>query len=133
MLGTLIVCLSGCGAPASTADEAGRLSASYLQACHEMHYLKRSHCPEIDAPVLLRCTSEIERQLPSRFRDDFRRGTKVLEQRLAQELPPLAERRFSQQLEANGKDAAQACYALATENAQRRLQLMRQLQSLGRN
>ncbi len=133
MLGTLIVCLSGCGAPVSVADEAGRLSASYLQACHEMHYLKRSHCPEIDAPVLLRCAHEIERQLPAKFREDFRRGTKVLEQRLAQELPPLTERRFSQQLDASGKDAALACHAMATDNAQRRLQLMRQLQSLGRN
>ncbi len=132
MLGTLIVCLSGCGAAVSTADDAGRLSASYLQACHEMHYLKRSHCPEIDAPVLLRCASEIERQLPTKYRDDFRRGAKVLEQRLAQELPALTERRFSQQLEASGKDAAQACYCIGTDNAQRRVQLLRQLQSLGR-
>ena len=133
MLGTLIVCLSGCGAPVSIADEAGRLSASYLQACHEMHYLKRSHCPEIDAPVLLRCANEIERQLPPKFRDDFRRGAKVLEQRLAQELPSQAERRFNQQLDASGKDAAQACHAIAADNAQRRLQLMRQLQGLTKN
>ncbi len=133
MLGTLIVCLSGCGAPVSVAGDAGRLSAGYLQACHEMHYLKRRHCPDIDAPVLLRCTNDVERQLPPKFREDFRRGAKVLEQRLAQELPPLAERRFSQQLEASGKDAAQACQSLAAENAQRRVQLMRQLQSLGRN
>ena len=53
MLTTLIVCMANCGAPASAADELGVASAGYLQACHEMHYLKRSHCPAIEVPVLL--------------------------------------------------------------------------------
>lgn len=133
MLGTLIVCLSGCGAPTSTADEIGHLSSSYLQACHEMHYLKRDHCPAVEVPVLLQCTNEVERQLSLKYRADFQRGVKVLEQRFRQELPALAERRFNAQLAASGKDAALACYALATDNAQRRMQLMQQLKSFGRN
>lgn len=129
MLTTLIVCMSQCGAPTSTADELGAAAASYLQACHEMHYLKRSHCAEVEAPVLLQCVNDVERQLPQKYRADFRKGQQVLVQKFAAVVPATVEASFADKLAATNGDAALACQAVAADNAQRRLQLMRQLKS----
>ncbi len=129
MLTTLIVCMANCGAPASSADELGVASAGYLQACHEMHYLKRSRCPNVEVPVLLQCVNDVERELPHKYRADFRNGQRLLAQKFANDVPVIAENRFADKLVANGGDAALACQSLAAENAHRRMQLMRQLKS----
>ena len=127
MLTTLIVCLANCGPPTTPADEIGKVAAGYLEACHEMHYLKRSHCPELQAPVLLQCVNDIERELPHQYRSDFRQGRRVLEQRLANDLPAQAENRFAVQLRTAAGDSTLACYNSTNEIAQRRIHLMRQL------
>ncbi len=131
MLTTLIVCMANCGAPTSTADELGAAAAGYLQACHEMHYLKRSHCPGVDVPVLLQCVNDVERELPHKYRADFRSGQRVLAQKFANEVPAIVEGRFADKLGANGGDAALACQSVSGDNAHRRMQLMRQLKSSG--
>lgn len=131
MLTTLIVCMANCGAPTSTADELGAAAASYLQACHEMHYLQRSHCPGVTVPVLLQCANDVERELPQKYRADFRNGQRVLAQKFASEVPATMESRFADKLGANAGDTALACQSLAAENAQRRMQLMRQMKSFG--
>lgn len=133
MLSTLIVCLAGCGAPTTPADEIGALAAGYLQACHEMHVLQRSRCPALQPPVLLQCVNDIERELPSKFRPDFRNGLRVLEQKFSREVPSIAERRYTELFDANGGDSALACQSAGADNAHRRLQMMRQLKSFGRN
>ena len=127
MLTTLIVCLANCGTPTTPADEIGKVAAGYLEACHELHYLKRSHCPDLQAPVLLQCVNEIERELPHQFRNDFRQGRRVLEQRFTHELPAQATHRYAAQLRTASGDAALACYNSSNEIAQRRIHLMRQL------
>ena len=127
MLTALIVCLANCGPPTTPADEIGKVAAGYLEACHEMHYLKRSHCPELQAPVLLQCVNDIERELPHQYRSDFRQGRRVLEQRLANDLPAQAENRFAVQLRTAAGDSTLACYNSTNEIAQRRIHLMRQL------
>lgn len=131
MLTTLIVCLANCGTPTTHADEIGKVAASYLEACHEMHYLKRSYCPDLQPPVLLQCVNDVERELPHQYRADFRKGRRVLEQRFMTELPAQAENRFAQQLRASAGDSALACYSSANDIAQRRIQLMRQLKIFG--
>lgn len=131
MLTTLIVCLANCGAPTTPADEIGKVAAGYLEACHEMNYLQRSRCPDIQPPVLLQCVNDIERELPHQYRADFRKGRRVLEQRFITELPAQAESRFALQLRTTGGDSALACYNSANELAQRRIQLMRQLKIFG--
>lgn len=129
MLTTLILCMANCGAPTSTADELGAASAGYLQACHEMHYLKSSRCPGVNVPVLLQCVNDVERELPHKYRADFRNGQHVLARKFANEVPAIVEGRFAESLGANGGDAALACQSVAAENAHRRMQLMRQLKS----
>ena len=131
MLTTLIVCMAHCGAPTTTADELGAAAAGYLQACHEMHYLKRSRCPGVEVPVLLQCVNDVERELPHKYRADFRNGQRVLAQKFANEVPAIVESRFADKLSANGGDAVLACQSVAAENAQRRMQLMRQLKTSG--
>lgn len=130
MLTTLIVCLSGCGAPVSTGDELGRLSSAYLQSCHELQELRRSRCPEIAAPPLLQCASEVERQLPVRHRPDYRRGLPLLEQRFARELPSAIGARFTAAQQAHGGEAGPACAAMAAEIDHQRLLIRQQLKSL---
>lgn len=127
MLTTLIVCLANCGTPTTPADEIGKVTAGYLEACHELHYLKRAYCPDLPAPVLLQCVNDIERELPHQYRADFRRGRPVLEQRLQRELPARAENSFSLQLRNAGGDPSLACYNSGNEITHRRIQLMRQL------
>jgi hypothetical protein len=133
MLTTLIVCLANCGAPTTPADEIGKVAASFLEACHELNYLKRSYCPDIQPPVLLQCVNDIERELPHQFRADFRKGRRILEQRFITELPAQAEGRFALQLRTAGGDSTLACYNSANEISQRRIQLMRQLKIFGNN
>ena len=133
MLTTLIVCLANCGTPTTAADEIGKVAGGYLEACHELHYLKRSYCPELQAPVLLQCVNDIERELPHKFRAEFRKGRAVLEQRLSNELPVQAENRFALQLRSAGGDSALACFNSADEVAQRRIRLMRQLKIFSNN
>ncbi len=133
MLTTLIVCMANCGAPTTTADELGAAAASYLQNCHEMHYLKRSTCPGIDVPVLLQCSNDVERELPTTYRADFRNGQRILAQKFATDIPTTMQNRFAAALGANDGDSALACQSLAAENAQRRLQLMRQLKSFSKS
>lgn len=130
MLTTLIVCLAGCGAPVSTSDELGRLSAAYLQSCHELQELRRSYCPALPAPPLLQCVNEVERQLPARYRSDLRRGLPVLEQRFAAELPSALGARFATELKAHGGEPAPACMTMAADIDHQRLQLRKQLKSL---
>jgi hypothetical protein len=129
MLTTLIVCIANCGAPTTTADELGAAAAGYLQACHEMHYLKSRRCPGIEVPVLLQCVNEVERELPHKYRADFRNGQRVLVERFASEVPAIAEKRFAETLGSNGGDSGMACQSLSAEYAQRRMQFMRQLKS----
>lgn len=133
MLTTLIVCLANCGAPVSTSDELGRLSSAYLQTCHELQELQRSHCSELPAPPLLQCVNEVERQLPARYRPDFRRGLPVLEQRFAGLLPSAVATRFGAELKAAGGDVATACMAVAADTDHQRLQIRKQLRSLAGN
>ncbi len=130
MLTTLIVCLANCGAPVSIADELGRLSAGYLQSCHELHELRRQRCPELPAPPLMQCANEVERQLPLRYRADFRRGLPLLEQRFAGELASAMAARFAAELRASGGEAGTACGALATDIERQRSRLQQQLRSL---
>lgn len=133
MLTTLIVCMANCGAPTTAADETGAAAAAYLQACHEMHYLKSSRCPGIQVPVMLQCSNDIERELPSQFRADFRNGQRVLAQKFATEVPAIAENRFATAIGAQSGDAELACQSLAAENSHRRMQLMRQLKSFSKS
>ena len=133
MLTTLIVCLANCGPVTTAADEIGKVAGGYLEVCHEMHYLKRSYCPELQRRVLLQCVNDVERELPHQYRADFRKGRRVLEQRLATDLPSQAESRFALQLHNAGGDTALACYNSANEIAQRRINLMRQLKIFGNN
>ncbi len=131
MLTTLIVCMAHCGTPGTIADELGAAAASYLQACHEMHYLQRSHCPAVAVPVLLQCVNDIERELPGKYRADFRNGQRVLAQKFASEVPAIADKRLAEKLDANDGDRILACESVAAENSHRRMQLMRQLKSFG--
>jgi len=133
MLTTLIVCLANCGPATTPADEIGKVAGGYLEVCHEMHYLKRSYCPELQPPVLLQCVNDVERELPHQYRADFRKGRRVLEQRLATDLPSQAESRFALQLRNAGGDTALACYNSANEITQRRINLMRQLKIFSNN
>lgn len=133
MLTTLIVCMANCGAPTTTADELGAAAASYLQSCHETHYLKRSYCPAIEVPILLQCVNDVERELPNTYRADFRAGQRVLAQKFSTDVPAIMENRFAAALGANGGDTALACQSLAAENAQRRMQFMRQLKSFSKS
>ncbi len=130
MLKTLIVCLANCGTPVSTADELGRLSAAYLQSCHELQELRRQRCPELTAPPLLQCTQEVERQLPARYRADFRRGLPLLEQRFTSELPAAMAARFAAELKASGGEAGPACAALGSDIDHQRSRIRQQLRSL---
>lgn len=132
MLGTLIVCLAGCGAPTSAGDELGRVSAGFLRSCHELQELRRAYCPELPAPPLLQCVNEVERELPTRYRSEFRQGLPVLEQRFATELPSAVAARFAAEVRASGGEPAPACAAMAAEIDHRRLQLRGQLRSFGR-
>jgi hypothetical protein len=132
LLTTLIVCMANCGAPTTTADEAGAAAAAYLQACHEMHVLKARRCPGVEVPVLLQCANDIERELPQKFRADFRNGQRVLAQKFAADVPAITENRFAAALAANTGDTILACQSVAAENAHRRLQLMLQLKSFGK-
>ncbi len=94
-----------------------------------MHYLQRSRCPDITVPVLLQCANDVERELPQKFRADFRNGQRVLTQKFANEIPAMMDHRFAEKLNLNIGDTALACQSLAAENGQRRMQLMRQLKS----
>lgn len=132
MLGTLIVCLAGCGAPTSAGDELGRIASGYLRTCHELQELRRSYCPEWPAPPLLQCVNDIERELPSRYRSEFRQGLPVLEQRFANELPSAVAARFAAEMRAAGGEASPACATMAADIDHRRLQLRGQLRSVGR-
>lgn len=132
MLGTLIVCLAGCGAPVSAEDELGRVAASYLRSCHELQELRRAHCPELPAPPLLQCVGDVERELPARYRSEFRRGLPLLTQRFASELPPALASRFASEVRAAGGESAPACVAMAAEIDHRRLHLRGQLRSIGK-
>lgn len=127
MLKTLIVCLAGCGAPTSISDELGRVSAEYLQTCHELQQLRRAHCPELAAPALLQCVNDVERELPSRYRGEFRKGLRVLEERFQRELPAEISARFNTELNSVGGDTALACGSIAARTDHRRLQLQKQL------
>lgn len=132
MLGTLIVCLAGCGAPTSIDDELGRVSASYLRSCHELQELRRAHCPELPAPPLLQCVNDVERELPSRLRSEFRQGIPLLTQRFASELPTAVAARFASEVRAAGGEPAPACAVMAADIDHRRLQLRGQLRSFGK-
>lgn len=132
MLKTLVVCLAGCGAPTSAGDELGRISAGYLRTCHELQVLRRAHCPDWPAPPLLQCVNDVERELPARYRVEFRQGVGVLEQRFASELPSAISARFAAEVRAAGGEAAPACAAMAAEIDHRRLQLRSQLRSSGK-
>jgi len=133
MLTTLIVCLANCGPATTAADEIGKVAGGYLETCHELHYLRRNYCPELQAPVLLQCVNDIERELPHKFRAEFRRGRAVLEQRFLNELPVQAEGRFALQLRGASGDTALACYNSANELSHRRINLMRQLKIFSNN
>jgi hypothetical protein len=133
MLTTLIVCMANCGAPTTTADELGAAAASYLQTCHETYYLNRSTCPGIEVPILLQCSNDVERELPNTYRADFRNGQRILAKKFAAEVPAIMDNRYAAAFAANGGDAALACQSLAAENAQRRMQFMRQLKSFSKS
>ena len=130
MLTTLIVCLANCSTPTSLGDELGMLSGRYVELCHAMHHLKAAHCPAVEAPVLVQCVTDVERELPLRYTADFRNGVRLLQRRFAAELPAQTEESYRAQLQASGGDGEAACQALAAENRRQRfrdMQLIRKL------
>ncbi len=132
MLKTLIVCLAGCGTPTSISDELGKISAGYLRTCHELQELRRAFCPEWPAPPLLQCVNDVERELPARYRGEFRQGVGVLAQRFASELPSAVAARFAAEVRAAGGEAGPACAAMAADIDHQRLQLRSQLRSFSK-
>lgn len=126
----LVLCLSNCGPAPSRDDELGALAGSYAQLCAEMQYLKQSHCPELQPPVMLQCLNEVERSLSLKRSQEFRSGLKILMPRFSYELPPLVSQKFNRALPGNENDGAKACLWLAQENSRRRFQTLQTIQGL---
>ena len=126
----LVLCLANCGPAPSRDDELGSLAGSYAQLCAEMQVLRQNHCPELQVPVMLQCVNEVDSALSLKRSHEFRRGLKILQQRFAQELPPLVSQKFNRALPGNENDAAKACLWLAQENSRLRFQKLQTIQGL---
>ncbi len=127
---TLVVCLSNCGPAPARDDELGALAGSYAQLCAEAYYLRQNHCPELEAPVMLQCTGEVDRVLSARRSQEFRRGLTLLMQRFPQEVPPLVSQKFNRALPGNDNDTTKACLWLAQENSRQRFQQLQTIKGL---
>lgn len=130
MLTTLILCLSNCTAPVPKADELGSLSGKYVQLCYEMHHLHTAYCPEIFAPVIMQCVTDIDRELPLRNSADFKNGMKFLHRKFATELPAQVDRKFAQRLSENSGDTPGTCRLMDEENRKQRYQILQSIKNL---
>ena len=133
MLTTLIVCLSNCAAvPMTRDDEIGTLVRDTMQLCHEMVYLKKNHCPEINPPISLQCITDIDRELPLKHSNAFKGATKLLQQQFANELPAVVATKFSRNLLANNNNAQSTCDIMEADNKKLLFQKFGMLQKLSK-
>jgi len=134
MLTTLIVCLANCiAAPASVEDQLGMLAGSYVQLCHEMHHLKRAQCPaNLDLPVIMQCYSDVYRELPARYRAEFKNGISDMQPFFETGLASQVETKFNRFRISTSNDQELACQEMSNENKRERFQKMQQLKILSK-
>ncbi len=130
MLTTLVLCLANCTSPIPQADELGSLSGLYVKLCYEMHHLHDAYCPEITAPVIMQCVTDIDRALPLKNSADFKKGMKFLHQKFATELVAETRKKFSQRLSENSGDIPGTCRLIDEEIRKQRFQILQSIKNI---
>lgn len=134
MLTTLVVCLANCiAAPDTVEDQLGMLAGSYVQLCHEMHHLKRGYCPAImDLPVIMQCYSDVYRELPGRYRAQFKKGINDMQPFFETGLASEVATKFNRLISSQWDNPELACQEMSTENKRQRFQKLQQLKILSK-